>query len=439
MKKTMATLLALTLAFVLLLTSVGAINVQARGGTFTDVNQDYAFEAIERWADYGIMRGRGGGIFDPYSSTTRAEFATMISNIMGYATEAPVGTFSDIPNNTGMNSSVLRAANAGVFPTGGNFRPTDAITRAEATMAILAMLDIPFQVHDTSPTHFIDDHLFTPSTRGAMRAAYGAGIISGIPANNADGTRSFRFAPNDQISRKHLALLFDNIIAALVHNNTPLRGNVNGFVVVNYGNAVLQNANIIGNVVISEGARGGNISISNVSIDGVLHSQVADLSITLRGDNSTINFDGATNSLTVYGNGITLNNRGEIATLYLYRAAEPSFAWAVREPYRIVIFPDLYGWHVATTGEDYDIDIQNIAGALLFILVEIRCEEVQAGNQWLGSATPVAGQYRMLVNGEPREFVRIVQRGTVQYRLALDLIDEDINYRTVTVEIQVYR
>ena len=203
----MKKVIAFLLTFVIVaLAFTGSVFTSATAPMFTDVQEDYAFAAIQRWAEYGVIRGRGGGIFDPYGTTTRAEFATMITNIMGYVDEAPIDTFTDIPNNQGMNGSILRATAAGVFPPGGAFRPNDFITRAEATVALVNALELAHSEWDETPTHFVDDAILTPENRGAIRAAVDADVIRGFPY----GQNQFRFGPNDTILRKHLAIMFDN-------------------------------------------------------------------------------------------------------------------------------------------------------------------------------------------------------------------------------------
>ena len=198
--------IAFLLTFVMVLTLVSFVSTNVEASTFSDVREDYAFAAIERWVGYGVISGRGGGIFDPYGTATRAEFATMISNIMGTTDEAPVGTFTDVPNNEGMNGRILRATAAGVFQPGGAFRPNDFITRAEAVSALANALGLPHSRWDESPTDFVDDATFTPETRGAIRAASSAGVMRGFPY----GQGQYRFGANETIIRKHLAVLFHN-------------------------------------------------------------------------------------------------------------------------------------------------------------------------------------------------------------------------------------
>jgi len=198
-------------AFVLAIAATGHL-ISLYAAPFTDVTTDYAREAIERWADKGVIQGRSGRTFDPYATATRAEFAAMLTRIMGYQQMAPLGTFTDIPNGQGENAYILRVAAAGVFEKGGAFRPNDPITRVEAAVAFSIALGL--DTTSTLPTHFVDNAQFTNAERGAIRAAYDAGIINGHPI----GQGQFAFGPHNNIIRKHLALMFDNAFSVDVLN-----------------------------------------------------------------------------------------------------------------------------------------------------------------------------------------------------------------------------
>lgn len=351
------------IAILLVLVIAGGVfgHRQLQADTFTDVSHDYAFSAIERWAGYGVIQGRGNRIFDPYNNTTRAEFATMINNIMGYTTEAEPSVFTDIPNNSGMNGSVLRATYAGVFSPGGAFRPAQSITRVEAATAMLNMLGISFNATDTTPTHFTDDASFTPAMRGAIRAAYNHGLIRGFPVINADGSRSYRFGPSEHIMRKHLALLFDNVIGALVQNSSPLTRNVNGFVIITYPNATIRNASITGNIIITESAADGTVTLANTGVDGTVLSHCANISLNLSGEYRNLVFSGLARTLTiqgdnasvsitpnshildlvVFGQDVTISNNGEIYTAHLHAPIEECVDLRLTQPENVVIFETL--------------------------------------------------------------------------------------------------
>jgi len=150
----MKKVVALLLTFTLLLATAGIFFAQ-QNPTFSDVEQDYATEAIERWAGYGVIQGWGDETFDPYATITRAEFSAALVRVMGFQQMASLTTFADIPSAEGLNAYVLRAAEAGVFEWGGEFRPNAPITGLEAAVALTRALGL--DIDDASLTHFADE------------------------------------------------------------------------------------------------------------------------------------------------------------------------------------------------------------------------------------------------------------------------------------------
>gem|GEM_PF-3612452 len=260
-KKAVVLLLAAIMAF-----SVGVLwrplDVSA---TFTDVEDNYATHAINRWAGYGVIVGRGDGTFDPTGFITRAEFATMLYRIMGY-TNIDVVSFDDVQETAWFYDAVMSATTAGVFNAGGAFRPNEYITRGEAADAFVRSLGLNVTT-DVSRTIFIDDPTFTPELRGVIEAASNAGIIHGTPVNGA-----FEFVPSGNIMRRHAALMFDNAIAYFINTdgNHQISAVNRGFIIIN-----AQDVNIVGrgtnqSIIIAEGVGEGSVNLENITLSGNL-------------------------------------------------------------------------------------------------------------------------------------------------------------------------
>jgi hypothetical protein len=91
----------------------------------------------------GFMKGVGNGKFLPDAAVTRAQMATIASNIMELdTTNAKASSFKDVPMKKWYGSSVAAAAEAGlVIGTGsGNYEPDRAITKAETSAFVERML-----------------------------------------------------------------------------------------------------------------------------------------------------------------------------------------------------------------------------------------------------------------------------------------------------------
>lgn len=55
---------------------------------FADTEGHWGKNAIDRWAAEGVLNGKGEDVFDPNGNMTRAEFAQMLCNLMGYTKKA---------------------------------------------------------------------------------------------------------------------------------------------------------------------------------------------------------------------------------------------------------------------------------------------------------------------------------------------------------------
>lgn len=121
--------------------------------TFADVTEEmWCNKAISTMALLGIVKGRTEACFDPNAPITRAEFAAICarfdqSDVIGRS------TFTDIDNHWAKEEIERAAALGWVWSnTDGTFRPQDYITRAEAMTMINRMLQrVPESAEDLLP------------------------------------------------------------------------------------------------------------------------------------------------------------------------------------------------------------------------------------------------------------------------------------------------
>ena len=85
-RKLLSILIALVLVITLLPITAFAV--------FSDVQDHWADEAIEKWSDLGIIQG-SDGFFRPDDPITRGEMAVIIDRIMQF-TKAAENTFIDL-------------------------------------------------------------------------------------------------------------------------------------------------------------------------------------------------------------------------------------------------------------------------------------------------------------------------------------------------------
>lgn len=171
----------------------------AASAPYEDVSADsWAYSYILQARELGLMEGQGNGRFGYDRTLTRAEFATMLCNLMGWELVTPAEpSFEDVQAGDWYFSSVETAAAHGAVDAGGAYRPADAITREEmAVMFVQALgLEQAAEIAEALPSPFAD----VTEHRGAITVAYDLGIVN--------GRGSGRFAPEDTALRQEAAAM----------------------------------------------------------------------------------------------------------------------------------------------------------------------------------------------------------------------------------------
>ena len=113
---------------------------------FADVSDDHTFQdAINCVAYYGITNGTGdGSTYSPNQDVTRAQMAVFIARAAGVAgvdLDSGSGGFSDIGDIwQEAQDAIDGLAASGMIAKGGDFRPDDAINRAEMATFLIGLL-----------------------------------------------------------------------------------------------------------------------------------------------------------------------------------------------------------------------------------------------------------------------------------------------------------
>ena len=104
---------------------------------FSDLDGFWGKNEINVLAQNGILSGSGGGLFRPYDSITRAEFAQMLSNALGLESENYGSIFDDVPRGAWYEKAVYNVYKNGFMrgKTRERFCPEDNITLEELTAA----------------------------------------------------------------------------------------------------------------------------------------------------------------------------------------------------------------------------------------------------------------------------------------------------------------
>ena len=116
---------------------VKKMNISNPGKTFADIVGHKDKTAIESLASRGIINGKSENSFEPESTMTRAEFATIIARGLGLPQKSNV-IFKDVTTNDWFYNYVGTAYSYGIIKgvSENEFNPNGTITREEAAVMV---------------------------------------------------------------------------------------------------------------------------------------------------------------------------------------------------------------------------------------------------------------------------------------------------------------
>jgi 3D (Asp-Asp-Asp) domain-containing protein len=197
--------------------------------TFSDVPAaHWAAPAVEDLAAAGVLKGVGGGLFQPERTITRAEFVTALLRARGLATEAQTAVdpalggsgfgagsvlFNDVPPRSWYEAPAVLAYRMAITEgkDDGSFGPAEPITREEiAAMAVKAVgwgergrTMSWSSASSTLKAAFSDWTAISEGNRGLVAVALTENLITGLP----DGS----FSPGQTSTRAEAATLLARI------------------------------------------------------------------------------------------------------------------------------------------------------------------------------------------------------------------------------------
>lgn len=116
---------------------ISEVSVKNPNITFSDINESANQDAILELASREIINGKGNDIFEPNSSMTRAEFATIIVKALGLTPNSS-DKFQDVAQNDWFVGYVGTAESMGIVTgiSDTTFNPNGIITREQAAVMV---------------------------------------------------------------------------------------------------------------------------------------------------------------------------------------------------------------------------------------------------------------------------------------------------------------
>lgn len=217
----------------------------------TDTANHWANAVISDWESKGLIKGYEDGTFKPDNSVSRAEFVTMMNNVLKNDAEGTV-SFTDVKETDWFYQAVAAAVNAG-YCNGyedGTFKPSATISRAEAAVMIANAMGLE---QDAAGAEGFSDEIPVWAV-GSVGAVVKAGYMSGYP----DGT----FGAAKSITRAEAVSSLNRV---LTQNDETVAATE---VVLTEKEAVLEDQVVAGNVVIDSTVE--KATLRDVEIQGDL-------------------------------------------------------------------------------------------------------------------------------------------------------------------------
>ena len=260
MKRTFIRALAMALAVIMSLTGI-AFTISA--ASFSDTGSHWSNQYVDYMAKKAIIAGYGDGTFKPDNKVSRAEFIKMLVETFGLTAVGPF-VYNDVKETDWFYPYIGKAAAQGFLIPGSNYLdPNGQLTRAEAAAMLVRYLDLPADM--TVATNYYPDY-------NTISSIYRTYVLQATAAGLFKGYEDGAFRPNNTLTRAEAMTILYRAAGSIY--NESARGidegaNTENAVVTKAGVNV-SDANLRGNVIISEGAESGTVMFSNSNINGTL-------------------------------------------------------------------------------------------------------------------------------------------------------------------------
>lgn len=308
--------LSLILAFAMAV-SLFTVGASAAEPTYGDTAGHWAEASIERWSGYGIIQGSNGK-FDPDGQLTCAQLATILARLLKLPAAKDAG-FIDNPADAWYYDAINRCAAAGILKGNGDgtVTPNASITRERAMVMLARALGIePLSRPDLSK--YADVAQVSPYAQGYLAALIEAGIVGGVTADRLAPQDNITRAATVTILDRAIQTYADKADAAVsasgglvlvVADDVTVSGTI--------GRLLIPTDNIV--VIVSGSKNIGSIAITGNHSTVILDNATAD-DVTISGVGSKVETkngshiknialtESASGAVVAAGSGTTIDN-----------------------------------------------------------------------------------------------------------------------------------
>ncbi len=268
MKRTLSLILAFAMLFSMMVTGITTQAV-----SFSDVSGHWAVNSIDYMSSYNVINGYPNGTFKPQGNVTKAEFIKMMNYTFGLSDTTSIA-YTDVKSGDWFYSDIAKADANGYLTTSGNFvNPNQPLSRQEAAAMLARYLNLSTT---SSASSFTDKNAISSAYVAYVVAAATEGIFTGYP----DGS----FKPTGTITRAEALTVLHRIVGSFVTGTSSTVTTANA--TITKPNTGLTNASITGDLLITEGAKNGVVTITGTTVNGKVYVKG---NVSLNIVNSTIN------------------------------------------------------------------------------------------------------------------------------------------------------
>lgn len=244
-------------------------------GTLKDIRGHWAETLLNKWTGRGLISAYADNLFLPDQFITRAEFTALIKSVFGFTEKTEASCIKTI----------------GGEELGDNMKVPDSLLSREEAASIAVKLfsfadnSLSNSVNNNYLAKFVDQADISAESTRMVNAVVGKGWMNGY----SDST----FRPTRALTRAEAVSFLDRAAGTICNKAGkygPEQGRmmIEGNVIINTENIILQNVVITGNLYLTEGIGTGCVSLDNVTVQGFTKKALEVKVVYLSGNEPTL-------------------------------------------------------------------------------------------------------------------------------------------------------